>query len=113
MFTRLVNWVKQTITTAVQGLRKQISGRTKPLSTSLAFGSLCDLVRSKPELVAENAVLRQQVIVLNRSVKRPHLTSMARSILVLLARRIRVSSPSLFSAAFIKSIDEGRLEVVL
>src|SRR5688572_9680394 len=36
-------------------------------NTSLVRGSLRDLVRTKPELIAENALLRQQLIVLNRN----------------------------------------------
>ncbi len=89
MFVRLVNRVKQVIHTRVQVLRKQISIRTKPMNISLVRGSLGDLVRTKPQLVAENALLRQQLIVLNRSVKRPCLTNTDRSLLVLLASRVR------------------------
>ncbi|HSH79121.1 MAG TPA: helix-turn-helix domain-containing protein [Herpetosiphonaceae bacterium] len=48
-----------------------------------------DLVRTKPQLIAENALLRQQLIVLNRSVKRPRLTDTDRSLLVLLASGVR------------------------
>jgi putative transposase len=88
MFVRLVNWVRQVIHTGVQLLRKQISIRTKPMNVSLVRGSLGDLVRTKPQLVAENALLRQQLIVLNRRIKRPHLTPTDRSLLVLLASRV-------------------------
>jgi transposase InsO family protein len=52
-------------------------------------GTLRDLIRTKPQLIAENALLRQQMIVLNRSVKRPRLTTTDRSLLVLLASRVR------------------------
>ena len=45
-----------------------------------------DLFRSKPELVAENAMLRQQLIVLNRHVKRPKFNTIDRTILVFLSR---------------------------
>jgi putative transposase len=46
-------------------------------------------VRSKPELVAENALLRQQVIVLVRSTRRPRISRSDRALLVLLASRVR------------------------
>src|SRR3712207_6397911 len=61
----------------------------KPRNTLLVRGSLQDLVRTKPQLIAEIALLRQQLIVLNRSVKRPRVTATDRSLLVLLASRVR------------------------
>jgi hypothetical protein len=36
--------------------------------------SRSDLRRSRKDLIIENAILRQQLIVLNRQVKRPQLT---------------------------------------
>ena len=89
MFVTLVNRVKQAIASSVHTLRKQVSAWTKPPTSSVAVGSLRDLVRTKPQLITENALLRQQLIVLNRSVKRPCLTSTDRSLLVLLASRVR------------------------
>jgi putative transposase len=49
-------------------------------------GSLLDMQRSRTELIAENALLRQQLIVLNRQVKQPQLTQRDRVRLVLLSR---------------------------
>jgi len=46
-------------------------------------------VKSKAQLVVENAFLRQQVIVLKRQVARPQLTAKDRSLLVLTASRVR------------------------
>ena len=43
---------------------------TKPDTSSLLLGTLTDLARSKTELAAENALLRQQLIILRRQVKR-------------------------------------------
>jgi hypothetical protein len=43
---------------------------TKPLTPSLLIGSLADLGRSKSQLLAENALLRKPLIILNRQVKR-------------------------------------------
>src|SRR5687768_6486391 len=90
MFRIMVNRVKQAMHTCAQALRTHISSSTKPRSTSLVYGSLSDLVRTKPQLIAENALLRQQLIVLNRSVSRPRLSDSDRSLMVLLASRVQI-----------------------
>lgn len=74
--------------TAAQRLRARLQRMTKPATGSLCTGTLADLVRSKPELIAENALLRQQLIILRRSVRRPHCTRVDRALLVLLAGRL-------------------------
>jgi hypothetical protein len=48
----------------LQSLHHRFIAWTKPNTTSLLLGALTDLSRSKSELVAENAFLRQQVIIL-------------------------------------------------
>jgi transposase InsO family protein len=48
-----------------------------------------DVVRGRAQLLAENALLRQQLLVLRRTVKRPVLTPADRALLVLLAGRVR------------------------
>jgi len=48
-----------------------------------------DLARGKAELVAENAFLRQQLILLRRQIKRPTYRKSDRILLVLLARAVR------------------------
>lgn len=48
-----------------------------------------DVLRSKAERIAENALLRQQLVVLQRSVKRPNLTNSDRRWLVIGARLVR------------------------
>ena len=53
------------------------------------MSTVADLTRSKPELIAENMLLRQQLIVLERLVERPQLTQRDRQILVLLASQIQ------------------------
>jgi hypothetical protein len=58
----------------------------KPPTLSLIAGTLTDLTRSHADLIVENALLRQQLIVLNRQVKRPQLTHFDRFQLVLFAR---------------------------
>ncbi|MEO7037525.1 MAG: hypothetical protein ABI548_26445 [Polyangiaceae bacterium] len=48
-------------------------------------GFIADMTRSHAELVAENALLRQQLIVAARAVKRPDLRTLERGLLVMLA----------------------------
>src|SRR6266446_2565714 len=62
---------------------------TRPLNTSLLLGALADLARGKSELVAENALLRQQLIILRRQSKRPVCSKRDRILLVLLAKAVR------------------------
>ena len=73
----------------------QLSALTKPATPSLAGGVVTDLLRSKQDLVLENALLRQQLLVLNRSVKRPALTPTDRGLLVLLASWLRTWASAL------------------
>ena len=69
---------------------------TKPLLTSLPLATLTDLGRSKSELLAENALLRQQLIILRRQVKRPTCRKTDRVLLILLARMVRSWQQALF-----------------
>jgi len=70
-------------------LSSRFSHWTRPLISSLPLQTLADLGRSKSELVAENALLRQQLIILGRQVKRPACTNTDHLLLVLLARLVR------------------------
>jgi hypothetical protein len=54
--------------------------------SGVAGGFASDLTRSRSELIAENAFLRQQLIVASRAVKRPAFRGRERGLLVLLAR---------------------------
>lgn len=77
-------------------LRSRFARWTKPLTTSLLLETLADLNRSKSELIAENALLRQQLIILRRQVKRPTFTRADRMLLVLLARTVQYWKQALF-----------------
>lgn len=74
---------------AVHGLSRRLLATTRPAATLLVVGTLADLARSKPTLVAENALLRHQLAILHHSVKRPRCTPRDRALLVLLACRVR------------------------
>jgi hypothetical protein len=62
---------------------------TKPTNDTLVLNAVLDLTRSKPELVVENALLRQQLIVLKRQIKYPKLTWRDRTLFVLLSSKLR------------------------
>ena len=80
----------------LHALSSRLTRWTKPLSSSLPLGTLADLGRNKSELIAENALLRQQLIILKRQVKRPACTKTDRLLLVLLARLVRTWKQALF-----------------
>jgi putative transposase len=85
IFSRL----KRLVVLNVNQWRASIVHWTEPLTSSLPIGTLADLGRSKSELIAENALLREQLIMLKRQVKRPVCTKADRILLVLLARVVR------------------------
>ena len=72
----------------LQKVHNWIKAQTKPATSSQLLETASDLLRSKAELVAENAFLRQQVIVLKRSVKQPKLTRQDRWLMVLLSSKL-------------------------
>jgi putative transposase len=81
---------------AFRAFRRCLGNAVRPATNgSLVLGAATDLVRSKTELVAENALLRQQLIVLSRSTKRPRISRFDRALLVLLASRGRVRRQAL------------------
>src|SRR5438874_8097286 len=92
----ILSQLKRIVGPSVKGLRARFLQWTKPLTSSLPLGTLADLGRSKAELVAENALLRQQLIILRRQVKRPVCTKRNRVLLVLLARLVRAWKQALF-----------------
>ena len=69
--------------------RPAMTGRAAAGHRSRRVGVLVALARSRPGLVAENTLLRHQLTVLRRSVKRPRCISADRAVPVLLASRVR------------------------
>jgi len=82
MFSTIWNTCKRLFNRIKESL-KQL---TKPVTAELTMNSIADITRSRKDLVVENAMLRQQLIVLQRSVKRPKFTTGDRTRLTLLAR---------------------------
>jgi hypothetical protein len=56
-------------------VKQHLKQWSKPAIGRITVGSLSDLRRSRKDLIIENAILRQQLIVLNRQVKRPQFDS--------------------------------------
>ncbi len=81
--------IKQCVCFCFHALQARVLRWIKPPTTSLLLGTLADLARGKSELIAENALLRQQLIILSRQVKRPAYQKTDRLLLVLLARMVR------------------------
>jgi putative transposase len=67
----------------LESLFSRLTRWTKPHISSLPLATLTDLGRSKSKLIAEKALLRQQLIILRRQVKRPAWTKTDRVLLVL------------------------------
>ncbi len=85
----ILTFIKRLTDFCLQSLHHRFVFLTKPGTTSLMLGTLTDQARSKSELVAENALLRQQLVILRRQVKRPPCTKTDRMLLVMLARMVR------------------------
>ena len=75
----------------VNGVRHAVATHLwpRPASVTHVAGTGADLLRSRTQLLAENAFLRQQLIVLRRGVTRPVVPRTDRALLVLLAGRVR------------------------
>lgn len=67
-------------------VQQRVMQWTRPTSRALFMGTLNDLARTRADLIAENALLRQQLIILRRQVKRPACSKTDRMLLMLLAR---------------------------
>ena len=99
----------------LHGLSARFARWTKPLRTSLSLQTMADLGRSKSELIAENALLRQQLIILKRRVKRPPATRADRILLVLLAKLVRTWQQALVIVQpdTLRRLASGALSLVL
>jgi len=87
---------KQRLALRFHALYDGIVRGMKPRSTSLLLGTIADLARGKSQLLVENALLRQQLIILHRQVKRPTCKKTDRFLLALLARMMRTWKQALF-----------------
>ena len=81
--------IYKALSSVLTGVDQSVKQRFQPAKSHLIGGMLADIARSKSELIAENAFLRQQLIVLQRQTKRPVLKPGDRTLLVFLASRFR------------------------
>jgi transposase InsO family protein len=88
MDPKLPHLIPRCLNALCHAVKERLRRWTKPDSQSLALNAVLDLGRSKSELVLENALLRQQLIVLRRQVKRPALTWHDRVLFVLIASKL-------------------------
>ena len=82
---RVPSFLIHALAPVLQPILQALRQWTKPNRTSLVRGAAADLIRSRSDLVLENALLRQQLIVLESQVKRPKLTWRDRGLMVLLS----------------------------
>ncbi len=75
---RILNRFQSSVQGALQKVVQVVAHGTEPSSDSLPLSTAADLARSRPQLIAENLLLRHQLVVLNCSVKRPRLTRLDR-----------------------------------
>ena len=72
----LWNKGKQWLVRGLQAVDQRIKSWTQPAPDRAIKGVVSDLFRSRKDLIAENAFLRQQVIVLNRIVSKNFIQGM-------------------------------------
>jgi putative transposase len=84
MLQRIIGWCGKMLKVAVQWVENKLLQQTRPSNVAVMVGVGADVVRTRAERIAENALLRQQLVVLRRSVKRPKLTDTDRRLVVVL-----------------------------
>lgn len=89
MLRRCVELLTRGLRARVHDLNQSYKQSTKPGTASLVTGMVVDVTRRKRDLLAENAFLRQRMIVLKRQTPRPSLRTRDRGLLVALASRVR------------------------
>jgi hypothetical protein len=98
LVSRMLISIKHLIFFSFHTFKERFLRWIQPPTTSLLLGTLTDLARGKSELLAENALLRQQLNILRRQVKRPIYRKTDRFLLLLLTRTVRRWKQALFLA---------------
>ncbi len=86
MLTTIAMAIKRGARAVLHAVHRRLLAWTRPATGPLSGSTVGDLTRTKAALVAENALLRHQLVVLRRQVGRPVLTPTDRLRLILLAR---------------------------
>ena len=84
-----MNFLRRIVHSLSQAVIQRLRQWTQPDNHTMALNTVLDLTRSKSELVLEIALLRQQLIILQRQAKRPKLSWRDRSLIVLLSSKLR------------------------
>jgi transposase InsO family protein len=79
---RFLSVITSFVTWLGQSLMSILRRWTKPITATPLVGAITDVTRSQRELLLENALLHQQLLVLNRQVKRPQLRGRDRAVIV-------------------------------
>jgi transposase InsO family protein len=85
----VISHLSQFLSRHLPAAKQKLRDLVKPDNYTLATNVMVDLTRSKTELILENVFLRQQLIILDRQVKRPLARPRERVLLVVLASRLR------------------------
>ena len=101
--------IKQRVVFSFHAIQERFSHWIKPRTTSFLLGTFADMTRGKSELLAENALLRHQLVILRRQIKRPVYRKRDRLLLVLLARMVRTWKQALF---FVQEDDASSASIV-
>jgi transposase InsO family protein len=88
MDLNLPSFIRACLDSLCHDIKQRLLRWTKPDHQSFALNAVLDLTRSKSDLVLENALLRQQLIVLQWQAKRPTLTWRDRALFVLIASKL-------------------------
>ena len=83
------------ITTILSLISAYLNIFSKPLTTHPGLESITDFSRNRTQLIAENALLRQQLVILRRHVIRPQISKWDRLRLLFFARFTPLWSQSL------------------
>ena len=89
MLKTFVKSVQSLFAKGLASFERKLSTGTQPSLPSLILDTVGELRRDKSELMWKNALLRQQLIVMKRSVKQPKMTNTDHRIRVVLASRLR------------------------
>ena len=85
MLGELFAAVKSAVTACRRGVGRAIKAIVKPASETVVGGVVQDIVHTKAEVVAENALLRQQLLIARRGVKRLAIRRHERLLMVFLS----------------------------
>jgi hypothetical protein len=88
MFQRFFQWCRRVGLQGLQWVEQHLLHHTQPSVATTVVGAAADAFRTRADLLLENALLRQQLVILKRSVKRVQPTNTDRRLLVWFTSRL-------------------------